>query len=818
MFQKFATAKITSVRWSAKPVKNARLASIDKSGASLLDSEDREFLTDDGYLYVTTRAISSRTNMNWDSFPSKTLKQAYQSFIGKPLFLEHANESPERARGVVVDAQLHTEDEKTASLDPYYSSADCDPEHKPPVWIECLMEVDGKTFPKLAKAIIDGTLDAVSMGCNVEFTRCSHCDNIAHEPEEFCSHVQNKGKHHDYIKPDGTKVSKKSYEHCEGEVGFFELSFVANPADETALFKGVKTASPKESFFGYDYDSMTPEQRARYEDDHQRQRVINEGREDRGGHSRDYVCPHGKHTAYEWCDHGCHEDDVPEIVDMARGASAPSMFDDAARQYLHDARREYNQALHEGAQNEEAVKAALARLKESGCDYESAVGVMQEAMRGSLPVYAKTADNDNIPQSMQQSAPNEVNTLRQDQLCPVCSSTMSDGACGVCQFVTPPEGFDNPNLQKAQQIKEQMEGEEEGVAQRDAEEQATQDPSQMASDEASAPVQEQGQASPRAASSNSHIADFTNRSPVSGEQQTKTAASEKDLRGGIVNPNERAILPLKRKPSDKPKETVLVKDYNRPVESNYQIVADATPPEGGGAQERVNLTDKGGVGLDEDHAKKDNVSREVNIDGPHTDTWSGSEGDSLGQQSPVTTDVFPKNSSADCDCSEGDCTCEDDTPDFLKKKAGPSFPDHDPARVDLLAPIAEPVGDETMTWSGTEGHTLEQANPVTKSTGDLITAAKAEVRAHIYAGLKLAETEVALGITQPEQKFARLAELESESIDSIRASLDTYMRVKKASPPRKTASVPQVPKLSLAPRTAASNAIPDADDCSDIFF
>jgi hypothetical protein len=188
--------------------------------------------TDDGYLYVRCRAISSRVNKNNDGWPAEELAKSYKTFIGKPIFVDHNNEDPKRTRGVIVDAQLHVDDpEKTSALDPYYSSA---PEnHKPPTWIELLMEIDAKTYPKLAKAIQSGDMDAVSMGANIEKSICSVCANEAATPSEYCSHVKQKGMTFEITSDNGEKIRKKAYEDCYG-VGFFEISNVFDPADETA--------------------------------------------------------------------------------------------------------------------------------------------------------------------------------------------------------------------------------------------------------------------------------------------------------------------------------------------------------------------------------------------------------------------------------------------------------------------------------------------------------------------------------------------------------------------------------------------------------
>jgi len=152
----------------------------------------------------------------------------FKTFIGRPVFVDHNNSDPQRARGVVVDAMLHIEPSHKISADSYWSSA---PEnHTPETWIELLLEVDGKAFPKLAKALTSGQVNAVSMGCNVEYTLCSVCNNKAASVDEYCDHIKKKGT---TFKTGN--ISKVAYEDCYN-VNFFEISAVFDPADVTALF------------------------------------------------------------------------------------------------------------------------------------------------------------------------------------------------------------------------------------------------------------------------------------------------------------------------------------------------------------------------------------------------------------------------------------------------------------------------------------------------------------------------------------------------------------------------------------------------------
>jgi hypothetical protein len=180
-----------------------------------------------GFLYVRSRAISSRTNDNFDTFPAEEIKTAYRTFVGKPVFVNHRNDNHRRARGVIIDAALHE---------------DTNPDGTPDTWVEVLMEIDGQKFPKLAQAILAGEVDRTSMGTDVEYSVCSFCGNRASTPLEYCQHIPKlKGKRIRRRTASGTQEDVLVHEICYG-LRFFENSLlVEEPADPTAYFLGVES-------------------------------------------------------------------------------------------------------------------------------------------------------------------------------------------------------------------------------------------------------------------------------------------------------------------------------------------------------------------------------------------------------------------------------------------------------------------------------------------------------------------------------------------------------------------------------------------------
>ena len=181
-----------------------------------------------GFLYSQVRAISARINQNYDAWPSEELKKSYRTFIGKPIFVNHNNFDPSRARGRVIAARyIENGNDK---------------------YVETVMEVDAQRFPKLASEIRSGGLDSVSMGVEAGFTICSYCNNKATDVHDMCDHVKyHKGER---LRKHNHRTGKIEdvmvYENCY-KLGFFELSYVFDPADETAVVSKVLVANRKKA-------------------------------------------------------------------------------------------------------------------------------------------------------------------------------------------------------------------------------------------------------------------------------------------------------------------------------------------------------------------------------------------------------------------------------------------------------------------------------------------------------------------------------------------------------------------------------------------
>lgn len=821
-----------------------------------------QYRTDDGYLYARIRAISSRVNKNHDGWPSIELAggqdvfdrhrssvdsltvaadssrpYGFSTFLGKPIFVDHHNSDPDRARGAIVDAKLHVDDHKTAASDPYYSSAEVDPEHLPGTWVELLLEVDAKNFPKFAKAIVEGSrnprkgIDGWSMGCDVEKSVCSICKHAASSPEDYCDHIKMKGAYFDHVDPrSGHKTSKKAYENCYG-VGFFEISGVFDPADETALsLEHARTSATKE------LEDADPKKKPlkdladlKNEEWLEESGEAAEKRKKKAGPIRPVDQMSGKLECPNCVASG--RDELGQPCAMCSGQGYFRSPNPGGDGYSSDP------------------------LTQGYNDTEFEPDQFGPAHHGSV----HTAENP-LPQSEMSHAPEPVDTLRAEEICPVCGSSMDEDTCDVCGYQEPPDGFGNPDLTKAQDQPE---------------------PEQPAPDQAGpelehAPTEiQQGDAGPVNTPSNP-----TSLAHVTSDMEWALPRSS-----ARINKVERPLISTNQPQTNEPQEKIL-SDQLKPVTSRVRTAEDfiaaagtnrrttemnhtadaaeaiATPDVKtdvlgvGGvdqasndaaskADAQVDVLAIGGTGVEGVAAEKEGVNVEQgdehskNIEAIPTKTWSGDgpgNGDSLGQGDPVTSEPFPASEDG-VHASSWVVEGYDDGvfPDDGGVSGGSAVKGVKPIaeqfgdRVNVLEHLTSPSNNSgpTKTWTGTEGNgVLKQQDPVTPESialgeSQITDAPNWTASTHIFAAFKLADLEVELGLLAPDQKYPRAAELETQSSASLAASLTYAQRVKKAGVRRATGAT-KLPAMGRSAAESEANTAPVGaesvtDDASFMF-
>jgi hypothetical protein len=173
--------------------------------------------------YYITPETSRYVNNNNDSFERKLLLGSFKSFIGAYSYVEHV-QLPELAKGRIIDAAARDVGDS--------------------VYIDILIANDLKHAP-LIRAIKNGQLGTLSMGCSTSDTTCSKCGNVASDETQLCACIRFfKGS--EFIDELGKK--RKVAELCghftnPSSVRFIEASWVANPAFKGAVLRNVLSAA-----------------------------------------------------------------------------------------------------------------------------------------------------------------------------------------------------------------------------------------------------------------------------------------------------------------------------------------------------------------------------------------------------------------------------------------------------------------------------------------------------------------------------------------------------------------------------------------------
>lgn len=190
-------------------------------------------LEPDKYLYVRNRAISAEEswgpNQNWDSWSSAELRKGHVSFRGAMLDVDH---DPSLPIGQVLDSYMVPKAVvKDGKLQPFTGYNDLQPgDHVVGDWVENVWAIDRSAlesfYPGAVEGILDGQITDTSMGCEIQFSRCSICDTKATEPSEFCHHIGAWGVNKGSLWPHPvTGAEMPSYERCFG-VEFFEDALI----------------------------------------------------------------------------------------------------------------------------------------------------------------------------------------------------------------------------------------------------------------------------------------------------------------------------------------------------------------------------------------------------------------------------------------------------------------------------------------------------------------------------------------------------------------------------------------------------------------
>lgn len=167
--------------------------------------------------YHITAETSKYINANADCWDRQTLLNTYSTFIGAQNYVEHV-QIEELSKGRIIDAVARDLGDT--------------------IYIDILVATDRKHKTLIAD-IESGRMNSMSMGCSIQYSRCSKCGNVAADDTEMCDHIRYE-KGNTFIDAQG--ISRVIAELCghssdNDSVVYIEASWVANPAFKGAVTK-----------------------------------------------------------------------------------------------------------------------------------------------------------------------------------------------------------------------------------------------------------------------------------------------------------------------------------------------------------------------------------------------------------------------------------------------------------------------------------------------------------------------------------------------------------------------------------------------------
>lgn len=171
--------------------------------------------------YRITRATQKFINDNNDAFSSGVLKKSYRTFVGAENFLEHCQIAA-LSKGKILDSAIRDVGET--------------------FYVDILVATH-RSHEELCQGILDGTVDKMSMGCDIVASQCSCCGHWSADDSELCPCIRNfKGQ--TFIDIDGQP--SRIGELCghelidpTGGVMFKEASWVEGPAFKGAVSRNI---------------------------------------------------------------------------------------------------------------------------------------------------------------------------------------------------------------------------------------------------------------------------------------------------------------------------------------------------------------------------------------------------------------------------------------------------------------------------------------------------------------------------------------------------------------------------------------------------
>jgi hypothetical protein len=133
---------------------------------------------EDGHTIVTPH--NKWINDNGNAWLNEVILEAHNTFIMAENYLEHI-QIPELSKGKILDAVAWVVHQQVGGY----------PEPIPTIFVDILVATNKKKHPKLCQNLVNGTIDSMSMGCDILWSQCSKCGKFFKEGEDDpCNHIK----------------------------------------------------------------------------------------------------------------------------------------------------------------------------------------------------------------------------------------------------------------------------------------------------------------------------------------------------------------------------------------------------------------------------------------------------------------------------------------------------------------------------------------------------------------------------------------------------------------------------------------------------
>jgi len=166
-------------------------------------------------------------NNNKDAWNRDVLAKAYPTFVGAHNFVEHV-QVEELSKGRIIDAVARDIGDS--------------------IYVDILIATDRK-HTELIKAIENGKMGTLSMGCTVDGTICTKCGHWAADETEMCPHIKYMKGNTFFDEQGGRHLIAELCGHQDldptGGVMFVEGSWVGVPAFTGAVMRNILEPTPE---------------------------------------------------------------------------------------------------------------------------------------------------------------------------------------------------------------------------------------------------------------------------------------------------------------------------------------------------------------------------------------------------------------------------------------------------------------------------------------------------------------------------------------------------------------------------------------------